>query len=61
MRGFDTLTHTMGTSSDVTTVFHTWACGRFIEIQSNLRRKKLHRMNYKDPIFLEAVLAIKIM
>ena len=32
-----------GTSSDVTTVFHTWAYGSFIEIQSNLRRKKLHR------------------
>ena len=29
----------------MTTVFHTWLCGRFIEIQSNLRRKKLHRMN----------------
>ena len=36
---------TRGTSPDVTTVFHTWAYGRFIEIQSNLRRKKLHRTN----------------
>ena len=36
---------TRGTSPDVTTVFHTWAYGRFIDIQSNLRRKKLHRMN----------------
>ena len=27
------------------TVFHIWAYGRFIEIQSNLRRKKLHRTN----------------
>ena len=27
----------------MTTVFHTWAYGRFIEIQSNIRRKKLHR------------------
>ena len=26
-------------------IFHTWAFGRFIEIQSNLRRKKLHRTN----------------
>ena len=32
-------------SPDVTTVFHTWAYGRFIEIQSNPRRKKLHRTN----------------
>ena len=36
---------TGGTSPEVTTVFHTWADGRFIDIQSNLRRKKLHRMN----------------
>ena len=36
---------TRGTSPDVTTVFHTWAYGRFIEIQSSLRRKKLHRTN----------------
>ena len=27
------------------TVFHTWQYGRFIEMQSNLRRKKLHRAN----------------
>ena len=27
------------------TVFHIWLYGRFIEIQSNLRRKKLHRTN----------------
>ena len=26
-----------GTSLDVTTVFHTWAYGRFIEIQNSLR------------------------
>ena len=26
-------------------VFHKWPYGRFIEIQSNLRRKKLHRTN----------------
>ena len=30
------------------TVFHTWAYGRFIEIQSNLRRKKLHRTNQRS-------------
>ena len=29
----------------MTTVFHAWLYGRFIEIQSNLRRKKLHRTN----------------
>ena len=29
----------------MTTVFHTWPYGRFIEIQNNLRRKKLHRTN----------------
>ena len=40
----------------MTTVFHTWAYGKFIEIQSNLRKKKL-----KAPVFLEAVSAIEIM
>ena len=34
-----------GTSPDVTKVFHTWAYGRLIVIQSNLRRKKLHKTN----------------
>ena len=29
----------------MTTIFHTWAYGRFIKIQSNLRRKKLYRTN----------------
>ena len=29
----------------MTTVFHAWPYGRFIEIESNLRRKKLHRTN----------------
>ena len=33
------------TSPDMTTVFHTWLYGKFIEIQSNLRRKKLYRTN----------------
>ena len=36
---------TRSTSPDMTTVFRTWSYGRFIEIQSNLRRKKLHRKN----------------
>ena len=30
---------------DITTVFHTRPYGRFIEIQSNFTRKKLHRTN----------------
>ena len=29
----------------MTIVFHAMVYGRFIERQSNLRRKKLHRMN----------------
>ena len=29
----------------MTTVFHSWLYGRFMEKQSNLRRKKLHRTN----------------
>ena len=29
----------------MTTVFHAWPYGRFIEIQSNLGRKKLNRTN----------------
>ena len=29
----------------MTTVFCAWLYGRFIEIQSNLKRKKLHRTN----------------
>ena len=28
-----------------TLVFHAWLYGRFIDLQNNLRRKKLHRMN----------------
>ena len=35
----------------MTAVFHAWAYGRFTEIQSNLRRKKLHRAN-QGPDFL---------
>ena len=39
------------------TVFHTWVYVRFIEINSNLRRKKLYFIKQiKAPIFLEAVL-----
>ena len=33
----------MGNSPDVVTVFHAWVYGRFIEIQSNPRRKKFRR------------------
>ena len=36
---------TRSTSPDITTVFHAWLYGRFIEIQGNLRRKKLNRTN----------------
>ena len=36
---------TSATSPDMPTVFYTWPYGRFIEIQNNLRRKKLHRTN----------------
>ena len=32
-------------SPDMATVFHARLYGRFIEIKSSLRRKKLHRMN----------------
>ena len=35
----------------MTTVFHTWGHGRFIEIQSSLRSKNCHRTNY-SPNFL---------
>ena len=44
----------------MTTVFHTWLYGKFIEIQNNLRRKKLQRAN-QGSIFLKAILAIEIM
>ena len=33
------------TNSDMTTAFHARPYGRFIEIQGNLVRKKLHRTN----------------
>ena len=36
---------TRGASPDVTTVFNTLMYGGFIGIQSNLRKKKLHKMN----------------
>ena len=35
------------TSPDVTTVFHTWVYGRFIEIQSNLRGKETSQNKLK--------------
>ena len=35
----------------MTTVFHAWSYGRFIEIQGNLRRKKLYR-TMQGPNFL---------
>ena len=36
---------TRSTSPDLTTVFHAWPYGRFIEIQSNIRTNKLHTTN----------------
>ena len=39
------LVATTSTSPDMTTVFYSWLNGRFIEMQSNFRRKKLHRTN----------------
>ena len=36
---------TRSTSPGAATVFHAWPYCRFIEIESNLRRKKLHRTN----------------
>ena len=36
---------TSNTSPEMATVFHVWSYGRFIDIQNNLRRKKLHQMN----------------
>ena len=36
----------------MTTVFHAWSYGRFIEIQSNFGRKELHRTN-QNSNFLE--------
>ena len=35
---------TRSISPDMKILFHSWSYNRFIEIQSNLRRKKLHRM-----------------
>ena len=39
------LTIPWSTSTDMTPIFHTWSYDKVIEIQSNLRRKKLHRAN----------------
>ena len=44
----------------MTVVFYAWQYGRFIKIQSNLRRKKPHRMT-QDSVFLEELLEIEIM
>ena len=51
---------TESTSLGVTAVFHTWAYGRFIEIQrTSGERNFIERI--KAPMFVEAVLAIEIM
>ena len=47
---------TRSTSLHVTTVFHRYLNGGFIEVQSKLRRKKLHRMN-EGTYFLEGILS----
>ena len=44
----------------MTSVLYAWLYDTFIELQSNLRRKEVHRTN-QDPSFIEAVLAIEIM
>ena len=49
---------TRSISADIT-VFHAWAYGRFVEIQSTVRRKKLHRTN-QGTNFFEAVSAIEM-
>ena len=47
-------------SPDMTTVLHARLYGRFIEIYSNFRRKKLQK-RIKAPILYEAVLPIEIL
>ena len=42
-------------SPDMTTIFYAWLYGRFIKIQSNLRRKKLHRTNQGSNFLGEAL------
>ena len=44
-------TYTRSTSPDMATAFHERPYGRLIEIKSNLKRKKLHRIN-QGPNFL---------
>ena len=55
-----TIQNNPDTSSDKTTVFHAWPCGRFTEIQSSLRAKNFTEQ-LKAPIFSEAVSTIEIM
>ena len=43
----------------MTTLFYTRLYGRFVQIQSNIRKKKLQEQ-LKAPLFLEAVSAIEI-
>ena len=44
----------------MTTKLHVRPYGIFIEIQGNLRRKKLHKTN-QGSIYLEAVIVLEIM
>ena len=48
------------TSPGMTKIFHARSYVRFIKIQRNLRERKLIE-RIKAPVFLESVLAIKIM
>ena len=43
----------------MTTFFYARLYGRFVQIQSNIRKKKLQKQ-IKAPVFLEAVSAIEI-
>ena len=50
---------TRSTSPDLTTVFHTWPYGKFIEIQSTFRRRNfIERIRLQ--FFLEVVLTTQI-
>ena len=45
----------------MTPIFHARPNGRFMEIKSNLRRKRNFTEQIKTPIFFEAVLAVENM
>ena len=45
----------------MTPIFHARPNGRFMEIKSNLRRKRNFTEQIKTPIFFKAVLAVENM